>query len=116
MYSIGKSVEGRKLQVIELSRKNSKSKPNVKMIAGVHGDEPLGTQLLLNLVQHLVENFERDKSIRYFQDFRAHCFIFLGFLNHSNLHILFSPNVDNTFLSEYFQRDKESKLNKPIQM
>ena len=67
VYSIGKSVEGRNVQVIELSRKNSKSKPNVKLIAGVHGDEPVGTQVLLNLVHHLVSNFERDKSVRYLQ-------------------------------------------------
>ncbi|KAJ1524156.1 hypothetical protein ONE63_010683 [Megalurothrips usitatus] len=60
-HSIGKSVEGRDLWVLEL-RANVKEerpvgKPMVKMVANMHGDETVGRELLILLSQYLLTNY-----------------------------------------------------------
>ena len=67
LYSIGKSVEGRDLIVMEVTKKNSKSvklKPSVKLVAGIHGDEAVGTEILIKMILFLVQNFHNDSSVR----------------------------------------------------
>jgi hypothetical protein len=63
LYSIGKSVEGKDLLVLELSNKFNVGtiKPNVRLIAA---DEPVAKELMLNLIFHLVQNYRRDNVIR----------------------------------------------------
>ncbi|XP_057974501.1 carboxypeptidase SOL1 isoform X2 [Malania oleifera] len=58
MYSIGTSVKGVPLWVIEISDKpgEEEAEPAFKFIGNVHGDEPVGRELLLLLANWLCDN------------------------------------------------------------
>ncbi|MFS7912825.1 putative metallocarboxypeptidase D [Helianthus anomalus] len=62
IYSIGKSVFGVPLWAIEISNKPGKeeAKPAFKFIGNVHGDEPVGRELLLRLANWLCDNYMKD--------------------------------------------------------
>eukprot|EP00210_Caulerpa_lentillifera_P000762 g737.t1 len=66
LYSIGKSVLGRELWVLEISSNPgiTEPKPNFKFVANMHGDEPSGRQLLLQFAYWLCtnHNVESDAS------------------------------------------------------
>lgn len=60
VHSIGKSVEGRELTVLEINknvRKRSLLTPMFKYVANMHGDETVGRQLLVYLAQYLLTNY-----------------------------------------------------------
>lgn len=53
LYSIGKSAQGRDLWVLVVSAspyEHMIGKPDVKYIGGIHGNEPVGKELLLHLI------------------------------------------------------------------
>ncbi|XP_052203673.1 carboxypeptidase SOL1 isoform X2 [Diospyros lotus] len=62
IYSIGKSVMGVPLWVIEISDKpgEKEAEPAFKFIGNVHGDEPVGRELLLLLANWLCDNYMKD--------------------------------------------------------
>ncbi|WMV26839.1 hypothetical protein MTR67_020224 [Solanum verrucosum] len=62
VYSIGKSVQGVPLWVMEISDKPSKeeAEPAFKYIGNVHGDEPVGRELLILLANWLCDNYMKD--------------------------------------------------------
>ncbi|KAI7757424.1 hypothetical protein M8C21_016060 [Ambrosia artemisiifolia] len=62
IYSIGKSVLGVPLWAMEISNKPGKeeAKPAFKFIGNVHGDEPVGRELLLLLANWLCDNYMKD--------------------------------------------------------
>ncbi|KAF5194662.1 Carboxypeptidase sol1 [Thalictrum thalictroides] len=62
MYSIGKSVNGIPLWVMEISDKPGQveAEPAFKYIGNVHGDEPVGRELLLLLANWLCDNYLKD--------------------------------------------------------
>ncbi|GAB0099272.1 Carboxypeptidase D [Sergentomyia squamirostris] len=60
VHSIGKSVEGRELTVLEITknvRKRALMTPMFKYVANMHGDETVGRQLLIYLAQYLLFNY-----------------------------------------------------------
>uniref|UniRef100_A0A1B0CSB2 Peptidase M14 domain-containing protein n=1 Tax=Lutzomyia longipalpis TaxID=7200 RepID=A0A1B0CSB2_LUTLO len=60
VHSIGKSVEGRELTVLEINknvRKRSLLTPMFKYVANMHGDETVGRQMLIYLAQYLLTNY-----------------------------------------------------------
>uniref|UniRef100_A0A0K8TBC4 Carboxypeptidase M n=1 Tax=Lygus hesperus TaxID=30085 RepID=A0A0K8TBC4_LYGHE len=59
VYSIGKSVKETDLKVIQLSGPNvSIGTPHVKLVGNIHGNEPLGRELLLRLADYLISGYE----------------------------------------------------------
>ncbi|KAF8411590.1 hypothetical protein HHK36_004147 [Tetracentron sinense] len=62
IYSIGKSVKGVPLWVMEISDKpgEKEAEPAFKFIGNVHGDEPVGRELLLLLANWLCNNYMKD--------------------------------------------------------
>ncbi|XP_042349029.1 probable carboxypeptidase X1 [Plectropomus leopardus] len=62
MYSIGKSYTGLKLYVMEISDnpgKHELGEPEFRYVAGMHGNEVLGRELLLNLMQYMCQEYKR---------------------------------------------------------
>lgn len=60
VHSIGTSLEGRDLTVIEISknvRKRPLLMPMFKYVANMHGDETVGRELLVYLAQYLLKNY-----------------------------------------------------------
>lgn len=62
VYSIGKSVNHFPLWVIEISDKprQRESEPAFKFIGNVHGDEPVGREVLMHLANWLCDNYLKD--------------------------------------------------------
>ncbi|XP_009289577.2 probable carboxypeptidase X1 isoform X1 [Danio rerio] len=62
IYSIGKSYMGLKLYVMEISDnpgKHELGEPEFRYVAGMHGNEVLGRELLLNLMQFICQEYKR---------------------------------------------------------
>ncbi|XP_056328452.1 probable carboxypeptidase X1 isoform X3 [Danio aesculapii] len=62
IYSIGKSHMGLKLYVMEISDnpgKHELGEPEFRYVAGMHGNEVLGRELLLNLMQFICQEYRR---------------------------------------------------------
>lgn len=60
VHSLGQSLEGRDLTVIEISknvRKRTLLKPMFKYVANMHGDETVGRELLIFLAKYLLNNY-----------------------------------------------------------
>ncbi|XP_040152516.1 carboxypeptidase D [Anopheles arabiensis] len=96
LYTIGKSVQGRDLWVMEVTEQpgqHAPGKPEVKYIANMHGNEVVGRELLLLFATYLCENYNRTQRIT-------------RLLNRTRLHLLFSMNPDGYELADI--SDKES--------
>ncbi|XP_047209359.1 probable carboxypeptidase X1 isoform X2 [Girardinichthys multiradiatus] len=62
IYSIGKSYKDLKLYVMEISDnpgKHELGEPEFRYVAGMHGNEVLGRELLLNLMQYMCQEYKR---------------------------------------------------------
>ncbi|MDR1415327.1 MAG: hypothetical protein LBI96_05910 [Odoribacteraceae bacterium] len=53
---IGKSARGKEIHAITLRRQGDRPKTRVLFIARVHGDEPAGTEAMMNIVHRLINN------------------------------------------------------------
>ncbi|XP_062957668.1 carboxypeptidase N catalytic chain [Cynocephalus volans] len=77
VYSIGRSVKGRHLYVLEFSDHpgiHEPLEPEVKYVGNMHGDEVLGRELLLQLSEFLCEQSRslNQRVVRLLQDTRIH--------------------------------------------
>ncbi|KAA0198284.1 hypothetical protein HAZT_HAZT008493 [Hyalella azteca] len=84
LYSIGTSVQGRELWVLVLSSSPYRpivGQPNVKYVGNMHGNEAVGREMLLHLIQHLVTQYQHDTYVRWL-------------LDNTRIHIMPSLNPD----------------------
>jgi len=67
-FSIGLSSKGQQLVGIRISKDIRKSrklmKPMVRFVGNMHGNEPVGREVLLHLSRHLLQGYDADKRIR----------------------------------------------------
>ncbi|XP_058890529.1 probable carboxypeptidase X1 [Acipenser ruthenus] len=62
IYSIGKSHQGLKMYVMEISDnpgKHELGEPEFRYVAGMHGNEALGRELVLNLMQYMCQEYRK---------------------------------------------------------
>lgn len=83
MFSIGKSVKGRDLWVLKLAQnvQNDDQRPEFKFIANMHGDEIVGRELMVLLIEDLAQNYGKDPFIT-------------DLMNKTQIYILPSMNPD----------------------
>lgn len=85
LYSIGKSVQGRELMVIAIGEQPKVHTPGIpefKYVGNMHGNEVIGREVLIHLIDHLVESYQNnDAEIR-------------NLLKTTRIHILPSMNPD----------------------
>ncbi|KAG9490326.1 hypothetical protein GDO78_005942 [Eleutherodactylus coqui] len=95
LHSIGKSVEGRDLWVLIVGKypnKHTVGIPEFKYVANMHGNEAVGREILLQLIEYLLINYQSDANIT-------------QLVTNTRIHIMPSMNPDGfeiSFLSDCY--------------
>lgn len=66
LHSIGKSVQGRDLWVLVVGKSPNKHTvgiPEFKYVANMHGNEPVGREIMLHLIEYLLTNYQSDANV-----------------------------------------------------
>nr|NP_001285344.1 uncharacterized protein Dmel_CG4678, isoform J [Drosophila melanogaster]AHN59814.1 uncharacterized protein Dmel_CG4678, isoform J [Drosophila melanogaster] len=90
LYSIGKSIQGRDLWVMVVSSspyEHMVGKPDVKYVGNIHGNEPVGREMLLHLIQYFVTSYNTDQYVKWL-------------LDNTRIHILPTMNPDGYAVSK----------------
>ncbi|XP_032594277.1 carboxypeptidase M isoform X5 [Drosophila grimshawi] len=90
LYSIGKSIQGRDLWVMVVSSspyEHMVGKPDVKYVGNIHGNEPVGREMLLHLIQYFVSSYNADQYVKWL-------------LDNTRIHILPTMNPDGYAVSK----------------
>ncbi|XP_057299684.1 carboxypeptidase D-like [Hydractinia symbiolongicarpus] len=104
LYSIGNTVQNRKMWVMEISDnpgKHEGGEPEMKYIGNVHGNEVVGREILLQLIKHLCENYEKDDKITELVD-------------KTRIHILPSMNPDGYELANTHKKSSNPELTEDV--
>jgi murein tripeptide amidase MpaA len=65
LYSAGTSEQGRELWILEMSDNPGvdENEPEFKYISTMHGDEPVGTEMMLELIEDLLQGYGSDSRL-----------------------------------------------------
>ena len=67
VHSLGRSVQSRNITAIQISDNINEveaGEPWFKYVGNMHGDEVIGRQILINLAEYLLKNYETNSTIR----------------------------------------------------
>lgn len=96
LHSAGKSVQGRELWYVVLSDQKpiAEAEPKLLYVANMHGDEVVGRELMLYLIEYLLSNYGHNTEITHLID-------------HSEIFIMPSMNPDGFELGTRFNANSK---------
>jgi len=100
--SIGRSVQGRDLRYIVISKnvqERDDLEPMVKLVGNMHGDETVGRQLIYYFANHLLTNYNKSGYIKFLVD-------------NTEIHLLPTLNPDGFEVSKHSEKNASPCMHK----